>query len=339
MISIVRKGPKLLLFETDKKQELKEYLCTRFSARESRFNDAFEKTEEGYTIVFFTDKSSKSIKNIGSISDSILVVRSDTDPILAGIINDGRCDLVKSLKSGPKIIIMRVFGNVEKVVDLIQDEYDATRSKLCELLVDFEKTEPAVVFTKQPLNEKVTFEDLFKYGLSIDENYFTLYKRFRIDALKYINEGLEKRDWYEMEIRIYDRYRAYEFHYQKLLNVLENLELGLILGEAWAKDYPRLFMAVGVYRLRFFSFYEPKYIKKILMGLEYSKEGKRIVDYDLYYKRRHIHWSDVIEDNIRVRDRLGLKFREDVFSSLKPFAKNKVDELDAKILQTRVDDM
>lgn len=337
MISIVRKGPKILAFETDNVEELKNYFLVKFSAEEHGYNDAFERSEEGDSLLFITDKLDENIKKLATTSNAILAVKSDTGPLLASIITDGKSGLIKSIKAGPKIIIMRVFGNVEKIIDTIQSEYEGTRENVTDLLLNFENIETVVIFTKKPLNKKMTFEDLFHQGLFIDEDYFTLYKKFGVDALKYVNEGLEKKDWYEMEIRIYDRYSAYDYHYQKLIKVLETLELGLVLGEAWAKDYPRMFMAVGVYRLRFFSFYEPGQIKKVLMGLEYSKEGVRIVDYDLYFKRKHVHWSELIENNIRTRNELGMRFREQIYEKLNERTADEIAELDEKIMKTRVE--
>ncbi|MHB1393884.1 MAG: hypothetical protein ACYCYE_12585 [Clostridia bacterium] len=43
---------------------------------------------------------------------------------------------------------------------------------------------------------------------------------------------------------------------------MEWLELGIILGESWGKDNPRPMMSVEVYRVRFFTFHNPIYIKR-----------------------------------------------------------------------------
>ena len=336
MLSIVREGPRILVFETDYIEELKKFLEEGFAAKQHELNEAFESTEEGFSLILLTTKASQS--DSCDIEDVILVTACDTGTILRAIINEKKSEMIKNVFSGPRIMIMRVFGNVEKVVGKISEEFGAKRLKVLDLLLEFKNKGNVVMFTTKPLNQKMCLSDLYGDGLLIDRDYLALSKKFRIEALKYLNEGLEKMDWYEMEIRIYDRYSAYDYHYEKLIKVLENLELGLVLGEAWTKDYPRMFMAVGVYRLRFFSFHDPEYIKKVLMGLEYSKDGIRIVDYDLYFKRKHIHWSEVIEDNIRARNELGMRFRAQIYSRLNGRLFREIADLDEKIMKTRVED-
>lgn len=81
-------------------------------------------------------------------------------------------------------------------------------------------------------------------------------------------------------------------HYKRLAIVLDNMDIGLILGEMWTKDYPRFMMSVLVYQIRLFTLLSPLKIKEILLGLEYAYDGTRIVDFDLICKNKNrLDWS------------------------------------------------
>ncbi|HSN66458.1 MAG TPA: hypothetical protein VLS94_07445, partial [Fusibacter sp.] len=158
----------------------------------------------------------------------------------------------------------------------------------------------------------------------------------RMHGLQYLNVGISNKDWFEIEIRIFDRYSAYKLHYDRLLEVIESLELGYVLGESWSKDYPRLFMSVVVYRIRFFTFNEPSMIKNMLLGMEYLSDGTRIVDYDVYYNQKKLYWTDQREKkDPATRHLLGLKYREEILSRLSQESVDKLTRLEEEIIRTR----
>jgi hypothetical protein len=181
----------------------------------------------------------------------------------------------------------------------------------------------------------MSLNDIYEKVLFMEERYYPLLKSLRSHALKYLNMGIANKDWYEIEIRIFDRYSAYKLHYERLLNVIENLELGIILGESWGKDHPRPMMLVEVYRVRFFTFYSPVYIKRILLGMEYLEDGTRIIDYDIYYNRKKLDWTETVESGIKSRHLLGIKYREEILSKLSEPEKGKMHMLEESILHTR----
>jgi hypothetical protein len=82
-----------------------------------------------------TTKASQS--DSCDIEDVILVTACDTGTILRAIINEKKSEMIKNVFSGPRIMIMRVFGNVEKVVGKISEEFGAKRLKVLDLLLEF----------------------------------------------------------------------------------------------------------------------------------------------------------------------------------------------------------
>lgn len=334
MFSLVRSGPKMLLLESPDVDSLKEFLISQIGAKEYEFNLAFENASEEFTILYLTEK----MKEIVNESDIVhtLVIPEEPDVALCCLINSKQNGLVSNIRTAPRIIIVRAIGGMDKVICEIHKEHGGSFGPLMELWNSHSGKGTLVAVTDKPLHLNMKISDLYETCLFIEQSFYPLFKSLRLHALKYLNMGLDNKDWYEIEIRIYDRYSAYKLHYQRLAAIIDLLDLGIILGESWAKDYPRFMMAVGVYRLRFFTFHDPKYIKKILLGLEYLEDGTRIVDYDIYYQRKKIDWSDAIEKNEpHTRHLLGLKYHNEIYSHLSSQESEDIKKLEEEILKTR----
>ena len=335
MFSLVRSGPKMLLLESRDIEGLKNYMIEQFDAViESEFDATFEKANEDYTILFLTE----NMKDRADEKDILgtMIIAEESDAILCKLINDEKTDLLGKIRSAPHVIIVRAMGDMEKVVQEIQRDHGGCLGNFMDLWNSGNDKGTLVAITDKPLHCNIGINDLYEKCLYTDQRFYPLFKKLRLQALKYLNKGLGNKDWYEIEIRIYDRYSAYNLHYERLANVFDFLELGIILGESWTKDYPRFMMAVGVYRLRFFTFHDPKYIKKMLVGLEHLEDGTRIVDYDVYYQRKKMDWTDALQEgDPRTRHLLGLKYREQIYSRLTPQEAEKVRHQEEEILQTR----
>ncbi len=335
MLSLVRGGPKILLFESSSTEELREYFIQQRNASTDYYEDVFEKAGEEHTIIFLIDKITEVV-DLYKYDDAILI-EEEPDVILCNLLNDGKAGLVRRSRIATRIIILRAMGDMEKVIDVIKSEYDCVVGDFNEILSSYNETGTVVAITEKPLHRNISFKrDVYRKALFVREKYTPLKRDLRSRALKYLNSGLGNRDWYEMEIRIFDRYSEYKLHYERLINIVEWLELGIVLGESWGKDYPRPMMSVEIYRVRFFSYYDPIYIKKILLGLELLDDGTRIVDYDLYFNRKKLNWSDAAEDEgIKVRHLLGVKYRGEILSRLNEQEVAELHEMEDKILATR----
>ncbi|MFZ5351618.1 MAG: hypothetical protein ACOZCL_02710 [Bacillota bacterium] len=334
MFSLIRSGPKALLIESNNTDSLKKYLTLQLGAAEYDYSTAFEKAGEAFTILFLT----KHITDTVSEKDIIdtLIIEQEPDVFLCQLINDGQTALLTKLRTAPRIIIVRSMGDLESVVQEIKADHGGSTGSLMEILNSRNEKGTLVAVTDKPLHRSFRIGELYEKCLYIDERFYPLFKSLRLHALKYLNRGIGNKDWYELEIRIYDRYSAYKLHYERLSNLFDFLELGIILGESWTKDYPRLMMSVGVYRLRFFTLHDPKYLKKILLGLEYLEDNTRIVDFDLYYQRKKMDWTDAIQPgDPRVRHELGLKYRKEIFSRLTEHEAEKIMLLEEAVLRTR----
>jgi len=297
------------------------------------FDAAFEKAGEDYTIIFITDKIT-DVVDMQQLKDA-LIIMEEPDVVLCNLLNDKMSHLVAKARIATRILILRAMGDLERVVKEISEDYKCIEGNLIEVLNSYNEKGTVVAITDKPIHRTMSVNDMYKKALFIEKRYRPLLRELRAHSLKYLNSGLANKDWYELEIRIFDRYSEYKLHYERLINIMEWLELGIILGESWGKDNPRPMMLVDVYRVRFFTFHNPIFIKKILLGLELLDDSTRIVDYDLYYNRKKINWSDAADEGIRIRHLIGIKYRKEILSKLSEMEITQLKEMEDKILTTR----
>ncbi len=335
MLSLVRGGPKVLLFESKNIKELSNYFIQKKNACAYNFDDAFERAGEDHTIVFIIDKIT-DVVDLNVLNDA-LVLAEEPDVILCNLLNDKMSHLVDKSRVAMRLIILRAIGDMERVIKEISEDYECIEGDLKEILNSYNEKGTVVTITDKPIHRTISLKnDGYKKALFVKERYRPLMRGLRSNALKYMNSGLGNKDWYELEIRIFDRYSEYKLHYERLHNIIEWLELGIILGESWGKDYPRPMMSVEVYRVRFFTYYDPIYIKKILLGLELLDDETRIVDYDLYFNRKKLNWSDAADEGIKLRHLIGVKYRGEILSKLSDKEIAELNEMENKILATRI---
>ncbi|MCY6372080.1 hypothetical protein [Clostridium ganghwense] len=333
MFSLVRGGPKILLIESNNIKELLDYLKRNSKFKECDFQFAYENSAENYTILCLTNEMKEVVKE-ENISH-VLLAKTQPDILLCNIINDGKNNLISKSRLAPRIIVMRAIGDCGKILEEIQKDHRGHIGKFENILSEYNNKGNVITLSNDILSNNISLLNTYKKALYVEEEYYSLLRSLRTHALRYVNEGLGNQDWHELEIKIYDRYGEYRLQYDRLVRVIDNLELGVILGESWGKDYPRFLMSVEVYRLRLFTIHDPKYIKKVLLALEYLEDGTRTVDYDLYYNRKKIDWTDVLEDKSMARNKLSYKYRTSIFPNLEQEEAQKIHDIEKQILKTR----
>ncbi|MTI67051.1 MAG: hypothetical protein FH753_10710 [Firmicutes bacterium] len=332
MLSFLRSSANVLLVESSKDNLLENYLIKKHSAIKTKLSSALANSSEHNTIVLILDK----MKPLVEFSDpkSVLTVPLESDILLVNIIKDKKNNLIQNIRLAPKTLVMRVFGDEEKVINKFKEHYDCNITYIPNIWEEF-NSGTLITLTKRPLHNTLSINDLYKKSIYIDKSYTEIERSLRIRALEYLNAGLNKKDWCELDIKIYDAYEEYKLHYERLLHIVESLELGLILGESWGKDTVSIFRAVKIYRLKLFTFYQPEYIKKILIGLEHLQDGTRIVDYDLFYKRKKISWTSLKDRNKMSKDEIGKIMRSNILSKLNDVEKEINEKFEEKIKETR----
>ena len=325
----MRKSSKHLVIETYDVNAIGDYFIDTLKAFKSSFYTVSSRTNEDYTIIYITDDISSAA--ILSKDTQVYMLPLDSDEILCRITNDKKHHLVKSLRVAPRQIIMRYFGNLDKIIYSLLKDYGGKIGNIKESALNFELTDSIVAFTDKPLSRNLSLDDLNERCLLIPMPFKELYRNLKLKLLGYLNEGLENKNWFEFDIRIYDIYNAYHLHYRRLRHVIDNLELGLILGENWSRDHAVILMTVGVYSIKFFTLFEPKYIKKILMGLEISSDNKRLCDYDLYYGKKKISWIELAQNKKESRVDVAARCRKELIDMLPPSSVEYINNIEKEI--------
>ncbi|MPL95957.1 hypothetical protein SDC9_42131 [bioreactor metagenome] len=330
MLSIVRGGPRLLLLSGNE-DAMKSLVSSRFTCTEHTLEGAFDSAGEGQSVLLFRGGQWGSGRRF-------LMAAAAADEILALFLNSGAEARPVSVRIMPRLLFFRVFGEKERVIGQIARDYSAERGRLRSVLRVSKKGSIAVCFTAKPLNRPLSLADMMDEVLHVEGVSFeTLLNSLRSRALWYFSEGLENRQWNELEIRIYDSWGRYLDHYERLRIVLESLEAGMILGEGWGKDFAHILMAVKIYRLRLFTFLPPSTIKEILIGLEYGADGSRLVDFDLYSGKEKISWGGLGGKGKERGERgsMGTALRAKLFSQLFPEDRQHLQEWESRILRQR----
>lgn len=336
MISVLRNGPKLVILESSSAESLNNILESKVGAIKTDFSTAFEMADQGSTIVFITDPGKKEI-HLDDVKTTLFVPMS-SDGFFSSIINLKATHYIEHSQIPPGLMVMRTVGNTDKVIQSVAKTYKGEVMPFTECLNKGASSQTIVSFTQKPVNRRLSLkEDIESKHILVDMEAHRLYRKMRNQVLRFFNEGFENENWYDVQIRIYDRYGKYETHLERLFLILNSLDIGMVLGESWGKDHPRFLMSVLVYQVRVVTLLEPNEIKRILIGLEYIDDGTRVIDLDLIYKGNKVDWPTVLEKKSRIKSRnaLGKACRNKLLNELTSEDKSVLLSLEEEIKKSR----
>jgi len=217
-----------------------------------------------------------------------------------------------SLQVLPKIVLFNSVSNVNAVLSKIKAEYNCEEYSFAELLRNCQDYNGAmVVFLEKKVDGQNAF---YKNCLFINNDaYEHIVDQLKIHAPRYLAKAFAPNVWHMVDLRVYDRYEAYDVQYRRLLKAIGALSLGHIVAEIWKREITAYAEPIGTYQIRLLTFLEPLELKKRLIGLEYAQDGRRIVDLDLMWHGKRISWKDVLDDKETRR-----KLTEDEKAIIKP---------------------
>ncbi len=325
---LVRTGPRFLFLKGSDRKQISSLLETVFEVEQSTFAGAFEDSKEGDTILIVVETEQE--KDRIDESTPAILVKLGSSLVLLSLFNRREFqNIIEQVEMGPGFLIMKTPPPAEKIVEKVKKEYSALEVQLEEAIRSGRSEWSVLGFTESPLSRPIRTPDLLKTNLLIKKELPAVYRELRRQAVKYITEELEEGVWHEIKINIYDSKEFYSIHYQRVAAVIEDLEIGLILGETWSVDHPFVLMSVPVFQVQLFTYLKPLEVKKIMMSLEYDANGSRVADIDLYYRNRKIQWLEIDKGRKKSRIDEGLVYREQYLSGLTADAKNKLVALEA----------
>lgn len=336
MVSLVRNGSRSIYITTRNIDSLTSFLEENLNGKEMDIQVIQDRSKEYQTLIFISDlllnEKDEIKKNIS------FLIPEEPVSVLTAIISHGATDMIETIRPGANLVIMRATGNLDKVIKAVQEDIGGELISFSEGIHNDNSDYTIIGLTEKPLSKGILASDFNKDFLIVKGVYGKIKRDLRMQALRYLNIGLGNKDWNEIEIRIYDMYGAYNLHYNRMIQVFDDLDIGLVLGESWSKDYPKSLLSVQIYRVRFFTFKEATELKRILLGLEYLGDGTRIVDYDVYHKNKKVGWLDKLnrkERKTASRDKEALGARNELLELLSEDTIKELEEIEKEIIKSR----
>lgn len=324
MLSLVRTGPTIVTISAKEHPgALIKAIENLASTRQTSPMESYSNVGEGDTLIFFSSEC----------SEEVLTYQTTTplSTILCGIINQNLTDMINRIRVTPPNIVMRLIGDFDRAIDQIAIDFKAQEAMREYLMQNLDERSVLLNFTSEPLNKVVNMNSFYKRALLIDKPYGQLLTFIRAKAQEYLSIAMGSPDWNEMAITIFDAMDQFNLHYQRLITVLQGLDIGIVTGESWEPEYTIAMLKSEVYQVRLITPLPPQEIKRTAMGLEYDDEGRRVVDFDVYHKKKKISWSSEKRSGGISRPDIGVEHRRRLLSKLPPEAKAVLLKMDAQI--------
>ena len=315
----LRHSARFVFIRSSKIEELKDFFLACLQGESLSFEEALQKGGEYSSILFLTPPGLS--KTFVDDAQEIIFIPHEDSYVLARLFDSKINSLAVSVDFGPKCILMRYLENGEKVMDQICKQYNAEKTNWHAGISEGEVNDTLIAFTECHLSRSLKLEKLLDSILLIAQPASKLYREICKDGFMYLTHALEEKKWYEVKINIYERSRKFKENYERLGHVLSDLDVGLIIAESWTTDHAFALLNPVVYQIKLLTFIKPVKIKKILLGLEYDKNCKRIVDFDLYVKSKRISWLEKeikkeIKDKFRLREDVGCYYRSQLLGKV-----------------------
>jgi len=324
MLSLVRTGPIILTISAYGDSDDLAAAIESFSyARKTTPIESFNFAGEGDTLIFFSTECSDTIRTFQTTAAPTA--------ILCGLINRQLTDKIQRIRVSPPNIVMRLMGDMDKAIDRIALDFKAQEALRGGLMQNLDEPSVLVNFTSSPLNQLVKLEDFHKRALLIDKPFGQLLTFLRARAQEYLNTALGSPDWNEVQITIFDAMDQFNLHYQRLLTVIQGLDMGIVISESWEPEYTVGLRKSDVYQVKTLTPLPPREIKMAAMGLEYDDAGRRVADFDVYYGGKKISWASERKVHPMPRDEIGLMYRKRLLDKLPAVAKSVLLRMDTQI--------
>lgn len=313
---LLRMGPRYLFMRTEAIEEITNYLEVSLNGETTDFQQGMERASENSTLCFITDINLE--KTCIEDAKRIVIINDVASVILASIINSHVSELLHKVDMGPTSMVMRIADNGDKLMDRLKVVFAGQEVDWIDGIRLGEKDDTIIAFTNKAINGPVPAADFLNTKLLIPQPAREVQGRLRVEGLRFITQSLNDSQWYELRINIYDSMGKYQENYDRLMYILTKLEIGMILGESWTKDHALMLYSVLAYQVRMFTFFTPQEVKMLLMALEYTADGNRMVDFDLYYRNKKVSWADVNKTKAR-RNKLDevKAYRQSLYEKLK----------------------
>ncbi|WP_048149528.1 hypothetical protein [Palaeococcus ferrophilus] len=320
---LLRYGPSLVFLRSSNVEEGEGFLRNVFGVEKMPVDDAWNLSDELQTLAFVTP--AEEWKTILDLRRGAFLLKMRCDSFLKELFNSEAP--FERVNLGPHIVILRVPAEVEEAARFIEERYGGVETSLARGVNEGEEVDTLLLVTDKKLNGPLRIADI-KRTFLIRDDFLNVYRRVRLD-LPVLTYKSAPEGWREITIRVYDNEKRYEENVERLLLVLEDLDLGFVVSEGWDWDYPRPFMRIRVYKVKLITWEDPERVKFLLKGLEY-RGTKRFADIDVFVEGKKISWTKIAE-NFDSKLELAEAAREELESLLSEGAKKRLHEIEERL--------
>lgn len=295
-----------------------------FGAKATSFDDAIAASNELETILVPAEETDYTPF---SPEREAYLIHERADVVFKEIINSG-VDVRRVILES-KYIVMRVPSDPKKAAGEIARMYGGDVTTFENGLMVGEEKDTLVLLTTKKLSSPLSIADIAAAVL-IRRPFLEVYRNLSVQLPIILHRAMPE-GYRELTVKIYDTARRYDENVERVMLVIEDLDVGFIVGEGWDWDYPRPFMRVPVYRLKIITWERPERIKFLLKGLEY-RGYKRLCDIDVFENGKKISWVEVSKGMEKLE--LARKAREELERLLSREAKERLENIEEKLISS-----
>ncbi len=335
MVSLIRNGPRMLIIASPNPLEFVRRLTAEGEGEQMPMSHVFDRAEEHHTILYIVASLKPKVGRSEILA--CMLMRQDSLAVMCYLMNQLPKSLVSGVRPAPQVLILRAIGDMHLALQKIQKKFGGEISNFRESIEQGHQNTTIIAMTNKSIHQVAQVSSLHTAFLNLEMDYATLKKELTMHAFSFLNQGDQLSAWKEFEIRIYDLYSAYDLQYERLIDVLDTLELGIVTGAYWSKDYPRFMMSVEVYSVHFLTYASAKEIKRILLGLEHLDNGTRLVDFDLFHKGKKVYWKEVLPKGSRlIRQEAGIEARQALIARCNLTTLERMQSFEQRLLEQRM---
>ncbi|MCD6525162.1 MAG: hypothetical protein J7K48_09310 [Thermococcus sp.] len=316
---LLRFGPSIIFLRTSHKSAVESAISELFGVEYIPTDVAIKKSREFETVLFVTDQWKKETIP----PKSAFLVKYHAPAVLSNLINANLP--IEKVHVESSIIFLRIPENVEEGLKLIAEKYGGEVMDIRTALDEGEVMDTIIGVTRKKLSSPIGPEDV-EGAVLVRRDFLSVYRELQMDTPLLLLKILP--EWNEITIKIYDTAKRYEENIERLMLVIENLDLGFVVGEGWDWDYPRPFMRVPVYKLKLLTWEDPLRVKFLLKGLEY-KGYRRFCDIDVFVEGKKIDWVKLGKYDSKFE--LAKAAREELESLLSKEVRERLHEIEERL--------
>ncbi|MDI3474357.1 MAG: hypothetical protein PWQ95_85 [Thermococcaceae archaeon] len=320
-MKFMRFGPSILFLRTPNPEDVEEGISKIFGVSPLPTNQAIKDSHELETVLFVTREWQKETIP----PEKGFLIKDAARAVLAAVINSNLP--VEKVHVESAIIFLRVPEKVEDALKILAEEFRGEVMSLREALDEGEARDTVIAVTKKRLSCPLGPEEV-EGAVLVREHFLKVYRRLSSDAPLLLLKLMP--EWNDITIKVYDTQKRYDENIARLMMVLEDLDLGFVVGEGWDWDHPRPFMRVPVYKLKLLTWEDPIRVKFLLKGLEY-RGYSRFCDIDVFVEGKKIDWVKLGKFDSKFE--LAKAAREELEKHLSEDVKKRLHDIEDKLLE------